>query len=244
MNKLFLALTYCVLIVSALFGKTIYSEVENSTQLVVLIHGIGDSPISMLRLKKEMAKSNYSVLNFDYKSTKWTMDSIVCELDDTIKSCEEKYDSIYFVVHSMGTFVVRSYLAKHKSPKFKNIVMIAPPNNGSILAEKFDEWKLFKWIFGESGQKLGKEKDDFWRNYPRPKIPFGIIAGGINTHEGLNPMVPGDDDGVVSVRETVLRGYSDIIKISGMHTSLPWQNKVIKQVMYFMKHEEFQHKLK
>lgn len=226
---------------TSLLGKTQYKEVVNSKDLVVLIHGLGDSPTSMFRLQKKMKDANYSVLNFEYKSTKWTMDSIVYELDKSIQSYENKYDSIYFVVHSMGTFVVRSYLAKHQNMKFQNIVMIAPPNKGSILAEKLNELKLFEWGFGESGQKLGKENDDFWRNYPRPKIPFGIIAGGIDTKKGLNPMVPGDDDGVVGVNETVLRGYSDIIKIHGLHSSLPWQEKVIAQALYFMKNEEFKH---
>ena len=243
MSKIFLVIISSILVFSTLHGKTNYSEVKDSENLVILIHGIGDSPISMLRLQKKLNKANYSVINFDYKSTKWTMDSIVVELDKSIKSCEVNFDSIHFVVHSMGTFVVRSYLVKHKNPKFKNIVMIAPPNKGSILAEKLDHLKLFEWSYGESGQKLGKENDDFWRNYPSPKIPFGIIAGGISTREGLNPMIPGDDDGVVGVTETVLRGYSDIIKITGLHTSLPWQEKVIDQTIYFMKHEEFQHKI-
>ena len=242
MNKTLLAFFCSILLITALFSKTNYKEIENTKDLVVLIHGLGDSHTSMLRLQKEMNEANYSVLNFEYKSTKWTMDSIICELDRTLNKYQANYDSIHFVVHSMGTFVVRSYLAKYSNPKFINIVMIAPPNKGSILAEKFGELKVFEWSFGESGQKLGKEIDDFWRTYPRPRIPFGIIAGGIDNRKGINPMIPGDDDGVVGVTETVLRGYSDIIKITGLHSSLPWQKQVIQQAMYFMKHEEFQHK--
>ncbi|MBN2281331.1 MAG: hypothetical protein JXQ65_12195 [Candidatus Marinimicrobia bacterium] len=240
-NNLILLLVFFFLIHVHLSGKTIYSKVENSNTLVVLIHGLADKPFSMLRLQNKMIKHRYSVLNFDYKSTKWPMDSIVTELDQNLRSLDEDIDSIYFVVHSLGTFVVRSYLAEVKNSKVKQIVMIAPPNKGSILAENFGDHKLFLWSLGESGQKLGKGQDDFWKSYPSPNIPFGIIAGGTNYREGFNPAIPGDDDGIVGVNETVIRGYTDIIKVPGLHSMLPWQDNVIDQTLYFLKYQRFQH---
>lgn len=228
-----------VMVVGLLFGDTRYQISKGSKDLVVVIHGIADAPYMMWRIEKNLLEEGYSVLNFDYASTKWTMDSTITNLHTATDSIIPLYDNLHFVVHSLGAFVIRGYLSEYSNPKFENLVMIAPPNKGSIIAERFENLKLFEWRFGDAGQKLGKGYDDYWRTYPSPKIPFGIIAGGIGTKHGLNPLIPGDDDGVVGVQETVLEGYTDFIVLPGLHSSLLWQKEVIEQIIYFLSHEKF-----
>ncbi len=235
--KKILLIILCYL--SLLPAESRYRIHEGSKKLAVVVHGIADKPYMMWRIEKNLDEAGYSVFNFDYASTKWPMDSTITILDTAIDSIISQYDSLYFVVHSLGTFVIRGYLSEHSRPKFKNLVMIAPPNNGSIIAERFEDIKLFEWRFGDAGQKLGKGHDDYWRTFPVPQIPFGIIAGGTGTKYGLNPLIPGDDDGVVGVQETILEGYADFIVLPGLHSSLLWQNEVIEQVIYFLANEKF-----
>lgn len=227
--------------ITIIFADSKYTAVENSDKLAVLIHGIADKPYVMWRMEKTLQEAGYSVLNFDYASTQWTMDSTVAALKTKINEYEPHYDKIYFVVHSLGTFVVRSYLSENFNEKFKSIVMIAPPNKGSILAERFNDLKIYEWILGEAGKKLGKDHDDYWRKYPTPNITFGIIAGGMGTKYGFNPLVPGDDDGVVGVDETKIAGYEDFIIVPGIHSTLLWQSEVVDQVLYFLTHQKFLH---
>ncbi len=236
MKKYFLLLCCFV---TLLMADSRYRVHEGSNKLAVVIHGIADKPYMMWRIEKNLDEAGFSVYNFDYASTKWSMDSSITHLDTAIDSIISHYDSIHFVVHSLGAFVIRGYLSGHFNRKFKNLVMIAPPNNGSIIAERFEDIKLFEWRFGDAGQKLGKGHDDYWRIYPVPQIPFGIIAGGIGTKYGLNPLIPGDDDGVVGVQETILDGYADFIILPGLHSSLLWQSEVIEQVIYFLSNEKF-----
>ena len=240
LNKIsFTILIFLLTCFSTVSGKTKYKKAKNSKQLIILIHGIGDKPYSMWNIERTLYKKNYSVLNFDYASTKSTMDSVVARLAREINNYETEYDSIYFVVHSLGSFVTRSYLMHHHNKKFANIVFIAPPSKGSIVAERFENFKLFKWLYGEAGQKLGKGHDDYWKQLAIPKIPFGIIAGGIGTKHGLNPLIPGDDDGTVGVQETIMEGYRDFIIIPGLHTSLLWQPNVMEQILFFIKNQKF-----
>lgn len=46
-----------------------------------------------------------------------------------------------------------------------------------------------------------------------PPIEFGVIAGGTGMKMGINPLLPGDDDGTITVEETKLEGMKDFIQI-------------------------------
>ncbi len=239
MKKIVQIIMIILLIFVQLFSKTRVSEIDSSSSLVVLIHGIFDRSNNMWRVEKKLNDNGYSVLNFDYYSTKWSMDTVVSKLEKELKQISPRYENIFWVTHSMGGLVVRSYLSQNKMDKFKSLVMIAPPNKGSVLAERAKNFPPYKWLSGEAGQNLGKDSLDYLEIFPPPDIPFGIIAGGIGTKEGLNPTVPGDDDGVVSVVETQLKGYSDFIVISGFHSTLILQDKVINQILFFLKDGHF-----
>ena len=208
---------------------------------VVLIHGIMDSPFIMWKIEKNLREIGYEILNFDYASTKWPMDTVIAKLHSEIqRSCDDS-DQIYFVVHSLGGLVIRAYLNHYFTGKEKRLVMIAAPNRGSILAERLENIAVFKWLLGEPGQLLGKDEDDYFAKYPIPRIPFGIISGGLKNKTGFSPLIPGDDDWVVGVEETKLEGASDFIVIPGQHTTLLWQSEVIKQVILFLRDEKFDH---
>ncbi|MCK4295428.1 MAG: hypothetical protein KAX28_02090 [Candidatus Marinimicrobia bacterium] len=71
--------------------------------------------------------------------------------------------------------------------------------------------------------------------------PFGIIAGGLNKKNGFNPLIPGDDDWVIAVEETKLHGCRDFVLIPGLHSTLLWQNEVIKQIILFLEKGRFEH---
>lgn len=229
------------LLLTVCYGKSRYKNNPDSDKLVVLIHGIADKPMHLWKIEKETLDAGYSVLNFDYKSTKTSMDSVIISLKQEIDSVKSKYNEIHFVVHSLGSFVLRAYLYKYPLENCINSVLIAPPSKGSIMAERFEKFKPFQWLYGEAGQKLGKGDDDYWQVFPPPEKPFGIIAGGINTKHGINPLIPGDDDGTVGVQETKIEGYSDFIIIPGLHSSLLWQSEVIDQILYFLRNEQFNH---
>lgn len=44
-------------------------------EFVVLLHVFADSPFTMCKIEKHLQKVGYSALNFDYSSTKWTMET-------------------------------------------------------------------------------------------------------------------------------------------------------------------------
>jgi len=236
-----LKLLKALITITAFTVITPCKNIDHSKELVILIHGIMYSPLIMWKIEKSLTNAGYNTLNFDYASTRWPMDTVTEKLHQEITDKYSKYEKIHFVTHSLGGLVIRAYLDQFGSELEGHLVMIAPPNQGSITAERFEDFALFKWLLGEPGQHLGKDRDDYFKMYPPPRIHFGIIAGGLCNDKGFNPLIPGDDDGTVGVEETRIYGYADFIIIPGLHTTLLWQGEVIRQIITFIEEGKFDH---
>jgi len=57
----------------------------------------------------------------------------------------------------------------------------------------------------------------------------------------MNPLLPGDDDGTITVEETRLEGMKDFIQIIGQHSLLLTQKSVIDNVVHFLNTGKFLH---
>lgn len=199
---------------------------------VVLVHGLFRNQNSMSKIAKNLSAKGYNVINFGYDTWSKSIDSIAIELNAELKKLPGGYRTLNFVTHSIGTIIVRYYLAKYRPEKVKRFVMIAPPNQGS-------EWGVFLKKYIPFVRPLfGSLFNDFLTTFSgREFIPiceFGIIAGGTGRNMGLNPFISGDNDMTVGVDETRLTGMKDFIMIKGQHSLLLLQNDVVKNIEYFL----------
>jgi pimeloyl-ACP methyl ester carboxylesterase len=210
---------------------------------VILLHGIGDSRAMMNSLGRYLEeKGGYQVCNVSYPSTRQEiaehakgLGSIVDHLDGI--------DRIDFVGYSLGNIVIRHYFADQlkrnggkADPRFKRMVMIGPPNHGSELATSLGDNKLFELLLGKAGQQLGHLWAWEASGLATPPMEFGIVAGGCGDDRGFNPLLPGDDDGVVTVASTRLAGASDFILVPALHALLPREGKVHQYVLRFLQY--------
>ena len=76
--------------------------------------------------------------------------------------------------------------------------MLGTPNKGAEVADILRDWHLYRLILGPAGQQLVADQAGVIAKLPVPKIPFAVIAGGKGTKDGCNPLIPGDDDGLVA----------------------------------------------
>jgi pimeloyl-ACP methyl ester carboxylesterase len=176
-----------------------------SGEAVILIHGIVRSSKSMRTLARhlELEAEGVQTFGFTYPSTRVDIAQAAKFLDSAIKSLEG-IERIHFVAHSMGGLVVRAWAAEHSDPRIGRLVMIATPNRGAELADRFERNMLYRVVFGQAGQQLTRADDGFIAKLPAPEFEFGVIAGG-KGGSGYNPLIPGDNDGTVSVDSTKLR---------------------------------------
>ena len=187
---------------------------------VLLVHGITRSSKSMAGYREPLEKAGLHVFPFDYPSTRVDIDASAEYLHQVIESLEG-IERLHIVAHSMGGVVTRAYRAKHRDERLSRLVLVGSPQNGAEMADLArDKANLvFKTIFGPAGQQLITDQAGFLAKLPKPDIEFAVIAGG-HPPNGINPLIPGDDDGIVSVASTRLVGAADYLYVESLHLAL------------------------
>ena len=148
-------------------------------------------------------------------------------------------ESVSFVTHSLGGIVTRDLLGRdapwRKRIRVHRFVMLAPPNRGSIAADAVRDWMPYRWLMGAVGQEVTTAEI---AKVPIPQCEFGIIAGG-KGKAGYNPLLPGDDDGVVTVENTKLEGARDFLRVQSSHTFIMNHAETRRAVLRFLKSGSF-----
>lgn len=204
-----------------------------SGKAVILVHGIVRSSKSFEAIAEKLKKEGYTTVGFDYPSTRTDIEDSAEYLHSVMQSLEG-VEEINFVVHSMGGLVVRTYLDKHQDKRIKRMVMMGVPNRGANLADRLRKNSLYRLIYGPAGQQLGSDPEGLIAKLPTPEFEFAIIAGGRNNLSGYNPLVPGDDDGTVSVTSARLDGAADFLLVNCLHSFLMKNDAAIAATLQFL----------
>lgn len=205
---------------------------------VIYLHGIGRSSRSMRPILDAMPKEGFVHVPFEYPSTRVSIEQSAGFLHSLVESLTD-VSKISFVVHSMGGLVVRRYLKDHRDPRIHRMVMLGAPNSGAELADMLRRNMLFRTVYGPAGQELVTDQNGTIATLPTPDFEFGIIAGGKGDDRGFNPLLPGDDDGTVTINSARLAGASDFLRIPRLHSFLMNDETAIAAVKCFLQHGRF-----
>ncbi len=201
--------------------------------VVVLVHGLVRSSKSFRALSRQLQQAGLQVIPFDYPSTRIKIDESAEFLHSTLMSMPQ-VDRVHFVVHSMGGLVVRRYGEKYGAESIGRVVMLGVPNSGARMADILRGNPLFKAVLGPAGQELMSDADGLAARLSTPKFEFAVIAGGRGNAQGFNPLIPGDDDGTVSVRSTRLPGARDFAVVPKIHSFLMNDSRVMQMTIEFL----------
>jgi pimeloyl-ACP methyl ester carboxylesterase len=205
---------------------------------VIYLHGIGRTSRSLRPIMKVMQQSGIINVPFEYPSTRVPIRQSAEFLQSVVESLTD-VSRISFVVHSMGGLVVRRLLLDYRDSRFHRMVMLGTPNNGAQLADMLRNNFLFKHIYGPAGQELVTDPDGTIQTLPVPSFEFGIIAGGKGDDRGFNRLLPGDDDGTVTVASARLAGARDYLRVARIHAMLMSDATVLTAVPHFLEHGQF-----
>ena len=217
------------------------SATENQ-ECVILLHGLCRTSRSMVPMEKALSASGYRVLNVDYPSRtasveKLSEDAIGRALADCQKTGAVK---IHFVTHSLSGILVRSYLSRHTIPQLGGVVMLGPPNQGSEVVDKLGSWWIFKKLNGPAGNELGTDKNSTPNRLGPASFCAGVIAGDRSINWINSLLIPGKDDGKVSVERTKLAGMADHLVIHATHPFLMRNRMTIRQTIHFLQTGRFE----
>jgi pimeloyl-ACP methyl ester carboxylesterase len=242
MKKIALLLQVILFLCLTLTPVTLTPEKnQGASEWVILLHGLGRASRSLARLESDLARQGYSVLNLDYPSLKYPIACLAEEVlhPEVARLSAAAPGKIHFVTHSMGGIIVRYYLKRHDVPSLGRVVMLAPPNRGSELADLFIKSPLFNKYMAPAGREMGTGMEGLSKKLGGPDFELGVIAGRRSYNPVNSLLLDGPDDGTVTVESTKIPGLADFIVLPCSHNSIVRDKKAIGQVIYFLRHGAF-----
>lgn len=218
-----------------------YSESSNHhhKDYVVLLHGIARSSKHMQKLEEYLEAENFAVINIDYPSTKHNLAELADIIHNKISQHITKDRTVHFVGYSMGGLLIRVILSKYHYNNLGKVVQLAPPNQGSEVADKLKNNWLYKKIYGPAGQQLVTDQKEIKHLFKDINYELGIIAGSSTIDPVSSFLIKGKDDGKVSIESTKLPDAKSHIVVKASHTFFPSNQEVQKQTVYFLRNGSF-----
>ena len=216
---------------------------DTQSSCVILLHGLGRTSDSMNDIAQSLEAAGYQVWNESYPSRDKPVGELAVEaIQPAVDFCQANgVQRINFVTHSLGGILVRYYLQDHAIAQLGRIVMLSPPNKGSEIADQLKEFKLYQFVTGPAGQQLGTGDNSVPNQLAPIDGEIGVITGNSTSDPWFSWLIPGEDDGKVSVARARLDEMKDFLIVEQGHTFIMKKQSVIDQITYFLKHGEFNH---
>ncbi len=210
---------------------------------VVLLHGLGRTNRSMDSIARAARAEGYRVANIHYPSRSRPIEELAAQaVPEGLRQCRRAGATpINFITHSMGGLVLRYYLSEHEVPELGRAVMLAPPNQGSEIADLMQGNPLYDRVNGPAGGQLVTGPDGMPARLGPVDFPLGVITGNERTpFDGwFATQIPGENDGKVSVESAQVEGMTDFLILPVNHTFIVNDDEAIRQTFHFLRHERF-----
>jgi hypothetical protein len=225
-------------------STAVTSKINDTTkECIILLHGLARTKKAMSKMASVLNDNGYHVVNVDYPSRSYKISYLSqTYLPPAIFECQENSVSkIHFVSHSMGGILIRHYLSANSLSELGRVVMLSPPNRGSEVVDKLKNVPGFYALNGPAGQELGTDESSMPNKLGVANFDLGIITGNKSINLILSMLIPGDDDGKVSIKRAKLEGMKDFLVMPHSHPFIMQQDEVIKQTMHYLHNGHFDH---
>jgi|TARA_B100000446_G_scaffold138032_1_gene130517 pimeloyl-ACP methyl ester carboxylesterase len=195
----------------------------------------------MAILVSRLENAGFRVVNFGYPSRSEPIEALVERLDSEVgQCCNSEAETVHFVTHSMGGVLVRSYLSQRPEAHQGRVVMLSPPSQGSEIIDAFSDSDLLQSILGPAALLLGTDSAGIANQLEPVRFSLGVITGSRSLDPVGSWLIPGPDDGKVSVDRAAVEGAVDFMVLPATHTFIMNRSDVAEQVVHFLRHGRFQ----
>jgi len=214
----------------------------SASECVVLLHGLARSSMSLNPMEQALQEDGYLTANIDYPSREFEVAELASiAVEDGLAACRagDGIEKIHFVTHSLGGILVRQYLSTGTIEELGRVVMLGPPNKGSLAVDDLEGIPGFDWINGPAGRQLGKDANSVPLALGPADFELGIIAGNRTIDPITSAILENPDDGRVSVEDTRLEGMDDFVVVEHSHAFMMRMRRPIELTKLFLRTGSF-----
>lgn len=183
---------------------------------VLLAHGLGRTPASLLLLHRALKRAGHQPTQFAYFAFAESYVNIRKRLAERLRRLAQDAEPVALIGHSLGGLLMRDALADVPGLRVHRLIMLGTPNRAPRRAQRVESWLPFR-VFARSSGTLLASPSAFDRIAP-PKVPYTIIAGTGGYRWLSSPFGAEPHDGVVAVDETRIRDTDEPVLLNVAHT--------------------------
>jgi len=190
---------------------------------VILIHGMGRTPVSMLRLRRHLRRAGHAPILFGYSPTFETLQGATSRL---VRLIERRVDTAPYALvgHSLGSVLIRSALGQLENRLPAACFFLAPPMVACKAAKFFSRFWPYQVAMGEMGRLLAD--DGFMRSLPMPPTHVRIYAGTGGPRASWLPFGMEENDGILSASEATDDLRATVVSVPSLHTFIMNSSRV------------------
>ena len=226
-----------------------YNEDKIEKDIVITFNGIYGYEKQLRFIDEKLAEDGYSVVNIQYptvddKIVEMTDKYIAPVIDEQVKklneiNLERKAKNlpelkVNFVVHSMGSCLIRYYLKEHELDSLGKVVLISPPSHGSQLADNPIADILWYFI-GPAVADMKTDENSFVNQLGKPTYPCYVLIGDKSNNFLYSMLIKGEDDGMVPLATAKLEGSPLKTIENTTHTSILEKQETVDEILKFLK---------
>lgn len=187
-----------------------------STRAVLMVHGLGRTPASLLFLARRLRREGYRAELFGYYAFVESHPWIVGRLAQQLRRLAREGKPVGLVGHSLGGLLLRQAVALVPELEVRSLIMLGTPNQAPRLARRVRHWRAFRLLARSCGEFLATPTAI--SGLPTPAYPYTLIAGNNGWQGRLSPFGDEPNDGFVAVGETRITPTDKPVILPVAHT--------------------------
>lgn len=221
----------------------VYELPRQKGHLIIMLHGLFDSKNIFKLMWRAALNEGFGAAAINYPSSQKHLDSHVRQLDFFLNNLED-IQEVSFITKGVGGLVLRSLLNMRDSKwrsklKIGRIVQVFPPNKGSKLLGRLNQYKLMNMIFGPMLNDCRPSKAAYIPDFP-PDIDIGVIAGDSLIEKAIKLFPEKANNRLYSENESYIESAKEVIRVGNWRWN-PFKNtEIVNRCISFIKNGTFE----
>ena len=220
-----------------LFATLPARAADTQTECVILLHGLTKDSTSLQPLQRQLIDAGFYVANIDYPSRQFPIAELApLAINAGLEKClRVNAHPINFVTHSLGGILVRFFYEHRSAENVHRVVMLAPPNHGSLVGDLLDHIPIIKDINGPAGRQLGTGADSVPLQLGPLRFDAGIIAGNHSLNPFTSALLRGQDDGRIAVQSAQADAMCAFLVLPQTHGGIVADRDAMRQTVQYLR---------